>query len=289
MRTRREGFANQRLVVLPEAIVSAALQHPLLRGFLLVAAGHFPTARGHRVKRAKPLPDGIVILCVAGRGWVRVGKGKALRVEAPALVHIPAGEAHEYGADESVPWIIYWAHLRGSQVKYIGQLFGFTLERPVIPLPPSQVDFAEACDRLEEDYSSENLLAAAALLWAALIELHRLRTRQPGSEMPDPVGKTIRWMRKNPGERVALPWLARRAGLSVSHYSILFRTQTGFSPMDYFLRMKIQHACRLLDTSSLRVEEVGAAVGFEDPFYFSRLFRRIMGQSPRAYRALPKG
>jgi AraC-like DNA-binding protein len=59
--------------------------------------------------------------------------------------------------------------------------------------------------------------------------------------------------------------------------------------MDYFARLKIQRACMLLDRSTLRVKEVGAKVGFSDPYYFSRSFRQVMGISPRAYRAVPKG
>jgi YesN/AraC family two-component response regulator len=53
--------------------------------------------------------------------------------------------------------------------------------------------------------------------------------------------------------------------------------------------MKVQHACGLLDTSDLRIEEIAALIGYEDPFYFSRLFRRIMAKSPRDYRGAAKG
>lgn len=79
------------------------------------------------------------------------------------------------------------------------------------------------------------------------------------------------------------------AGLSVPHYSALFRRRTGYAPMDYFLRLKIQRAGQLLDTSALRVAEVASEVGCDDAFYFSRLFKKITGQSPRDYRNVPKG
>jgi len=59
--------------------------------------------------------------------------------------------------------------------------------------------------------------------------------------------------------------------------------------MDYFVRLKIQRASLLLDTTSFRVKEIGAKVGFADPYYFSRSFRQVMGMSPRAYRVDPKG
>jgi YesN/AraC family two-component response regulator len=59
--------------------------------------------------------------------------------------------------------------------------------------------------------------------------------------------------------------------------------------MDYFSRLKVQHACRLLDTTSARIQEVGTEIGYPDPYYFSRLFREVMGMSPRAYRSITKG
>src|SRR4051812_22586535 len=61
LRTRREGFANQKLVVLPEGVVRNALKVPLLSGLVPVAAGFFPAAERHLVERKQPLSDAIVI------------------------------------------------------------------------------------------------------------------------------------------------------------------------------------------------------------------------------------
>ncbi|MFD2875975.1 helix-turn-helix domain-containing protein [Paenibacillus rhizoplanae] len=52
---------------------------------------------------------------------------------------------------------------------------------------------------------------------------------------------------------------------------------------------KIQRAGHLLDLTELSIKEVGAAVGINDPYYFSRLFKRISGFSPSSYRRIPKG
>jgi len=79
------------------------------------------------------------------------------------------------------------------------------------------------------------------------------------------------------------------AGTSTSHLSALFRRKVGYPPMDYFARLKIQRACWLLDSTTAPVKEIGAQIGCSDAYYFSRLFRQIMGMSPRSYRAIPKG
>ena len=78
--------------------------------------------------------------------------------------------------------------------------------------------------------------------------------------------------------------LAVQAGVSSSHYSTLFRKQTGFSPLDFILRQRVQHAASLLATTPDSITAIASAVGYEDAYYFSRCFRKIMGCSPRAYR-----
>ena len=90
-------------------------------------------------------------------------------------------------------------------------------------------------------------------------------------------------------QRAGLAYRSRKKGWPVRNLFLGdVRRKTGYAPVDFYLRMKVQHACLLLDTTPMRIDEVAAAIGFEDPFYFSRLFRRIMTKSPRAYRAAAK-
>jgi AraC-like DNA-binding protein len=78
--------------------------------------------------------------------------------------------------------------------------------------------------------------------------------------------------------------LARVAGLSPSRFNALFRAAIGMSPVDYLLRRRVQRAQQLLIASDLDVAEVAGRVGFADPFYFSRLFKRRCGATPSDYR-----
>lgn len=73
------------------------------------------------------------------------------------------------------------------------------------------------------------------------------------------------------------------------HFCLLFRRQTGYSPIDFLIRQRIRQACRLLDGSQASVSAIASEVGFSDPYYFSRRFRNVMGVSPRDYRKAIKG
>ena len=66
------------------------------------------------------------------------------------------------------------------------------------------------------------------------------------------------------------------------------KQKTGHSPLAYYNLLKIQEACNLLDNTPMKLNQICYKLGIDDPYYFSRLFTKIMGMSPRNYRALQK-
>ena len=100
---------------------------------------------------------------------------------------------------------------------------------------------------------------------------------------------TLAWMQQHVQQSLTLVEMADHAGLSSSHFSTLFKQQTGYSPMDYFIHLKIQHASALLALTDKSVHEIAYEIGYQDPYYFSRIFKKVMGVSPQRYRELPTG
>jgi len=91
--------------------------------------------------------------------------------------------------------------------------------------------------------------------------------------------------------RPAHPWdadsLAALIGVTPQHLGRLFRRTLGQAPLSYLARLRINRALALLaDRPDLRVHEVGEAVGYPDPNYFTRLFRRLEGLTPGEFRRL---
>lgn len=80
--------------------------------------------------------------------------------------------------------------------------------------------------------------------------------------------------------------LARVAGLSPLHFSRVFKNTIGDSPKRYLIKCVMQRAAALVTSNEHRVEEVAAILGYSDPGYFSRTFRRFFGMPPRKYREL---
>lgn len=102
------------------------------------------------------------------------------------------------------------------------------------------------------------------------------------------VEQSISYMLQHLNQPLQVATLAAAVNVSPSHYCALFKRWTGYPPIDYFIHLRMQHACRLFDSTSLNVKEVAAAMGYDDPFYFSRTFKAVHGVPPSEYRALPE-
>jgi transcriptional regulator GlxA family with amidase domain len=84
--------------------------------------------------------------------------------------------------------------------------------------------------------------------------------------------------------QISIPDIAEQMGCSQTYFRRLFKARTGRSPLEYLQGLRLQHAKSLLKHTSMPISEIASAVGHEDAFYFSRVFKRLSGLSPRNYR-----
>jgi transcriptional regulator GlxA family with amidase domain len=104
------------------------------------------------------------------------------------------------------------------------------------------------------------------------------------SELADRIGRSIAYMTEHLDEPLQISALAAQANVSPSHYFALFKRQIGRPPIDFFIRLRMDHARELLDSTSSSVKEVAAIVGYHDQFYFSRVFKSVHRMAPTEYR-----
>lgn len=282
------GFKNEQHVVLPDSVVRDSLARPLLRRLLPTAVGHFPHAAGHLVTRSRGLADHILMVCVGGRGWCRFGR-HAWRVEQNQAIVVPAGAGHSYGTTKREPWSIYWAHFRGEEASAYLRELGLPPDKPLLTVQSTgeiAYQFQAMLSRLQYGYSPATLLnlSAAMRLILSLLNLLRQPERPARRNAFAAVDATMDFMRQNLSRSLSVSDFARIAGLSPTHYTELFRRRTGYPPMAFFLRLRIQAAGEALATTDEKVQDVARHFGFDDAYYFSRLFRKITGSPPAAYR-----
>jgi AraC-like DNA-binding protein len=94
----------------------------------------------------------------------------------------------------------------------------------------------------------------------------------------------IEHMVRHLNESLYISELSRIAGVPGPHFFSVFRSLTGFSPMEFFTRLRMGRACGLLRDQGLSIKQAADIVGYKDAFYFSRTFKKVIGISPRRYR-----
>jgi AraC-like DNA-binding protein len=98
------------------------------------------------------------------------------------------------------------------------------------------------------------------------------------------VEHSVAYMTQHLHQPLRIAKLAHMADVSSSHFFVLFKRWAGFSPIDYFIRLRVQQAERLLAATTMSVKEIAATLGYSDPCYFSRVFKSVRGIGPKGYR-----
>jgi AraC-like DNA-binding protein len=112
-------------------------------------------------------------------------------------------------------------------------------------------------------------------------EQGRLQSRGVSPMVMRLLEESSRWIDR----RARLPQLAQRAGYSPQHLNRLFHRALGCTPLKYLMRLRMERAAELLLDGNHTVAAIAASSGFEDPFYFSRVFKQHLGCSPAVFRA----
>ncbi|MEX1222051.1 MAG: AraC family transcriptional regulator [Idiomarina sp.] len=282
--------AGSSRVVLPHELTQQLAVHPLARDLYPVAFGHYVTALGHQIQRQQHT-DYLLIFCHEGRGSFQTSHASG-DLQAGQLLLLPSGVSHSYQSSNNEPWSIYWAHFRGSAASACMDYLGVTHQQPRLTLNNWQAllpDVTRLLNLQHQRPTTNSGILAAALLKQLLMQLPELIPATGQSQHAQPGGFQLpaleRFMTDNLHKTLSLADLANFVGLSTHHFSKKFRLSTGTSPLRYFNELKVQYACRLLDNTAQSVREIAQALGFDDPYYFSRLFKKTMGVAPRYYRS----
>lgn len=285
---KKDGFQGEQAVVLPPAIVELEEQDDFCQGLFITDIGYYPKAEHHHRIREKGVGQYVLIYCVDGSGFYVVD-GKRHEVKKNQYFILPIGKPHEYGSTEGHFWTVYWLHFCGKAAHVFAE--GAATPQTINVTMQSRISeriniFDEILTTLHFGDSIEDLRYASSLLSHFLASMRYLGQfrRAKASAEKDIVEQAIHYMRENIENRITMAEVLRYVGYSQSHFSTVFKKKTGMSPLGYFNRLKVEHACKLLKTTDLKVNMICYKVGIEDPLYFSRLFSKVMGMSPSEFR-----
>jgi len=286
------GVGRQRIEI-PRTILKSKVQNNLLLKHLHICSiGYYPKAKDHYTYRKKGLAENFIFYCVDGHGWYQVGDQR-YEIGPNEFFILPQHTEHAYGSSTDHPWSIYWIHFGGDAVPALNKIHA--VQQHFKPAHIKSSDeiiaiFNKIYKTLQLGYSIDNLLFANMCLahYLTLFVYNFRHFESADTDKLDCVDNAILYMREHINENIPLSDLSKHYNYSVSRFSNLFKQKTGYAPIDYFLQMKMQKACQQLDFTSQSIKEVAFSMGFDDPYYFSKRFRTIIGVSPKKYRLLKK-
>jgi AraC-like DNA-binding protein len=287
----KDGFIGSRQIAVPPTVKNSMDEHPVGRDLYITEIGYYPHAAYHYCDRKMGCGEHIFIYCADGLGWLNLA-GNRIKVGKNQYFFIPAGTPHSYGAAAGNPWTIYWIHFRGERaydlvVSLTGSL------RSIEVSESSRIEdrlklFEEIYASLDRCLTLDNMLYASLCLyhfWGTLVCIKQFREANASERnLNDVMDSVIHYMRENIEKDLAMTELVKLSGYSAAQFHKLFCKHTGMSPKRYYLQLKIREACRYLSFTNMKVNQICYKIGFTDPLYFTRLFTKAMGCSPRQYR-----
>lgn len=288
---KRDGFAGELLISIPQNVLAGAIQKGQILPHQLYVShiGYFPKALYHYCQRPQGCVDNILFYCVQGKGYYTLD-GHTFTLNPNQYVIVPATDKPlVYWSDTEDPWSIYWVHFTSDALQAFNRAYHIVPEQGPQYIPHNEKGiriWEEMYENLSRGYSPENLMNTNLCLYHLIATFVFSQQQNQNSSSPEKaiIRETIDYMKNNLDKTIRIEDFADLNKYSVSHFSKLFRLTTGMSPIEYFIHMKMQKACQLLYTEDSRVKQIAALLGYDDPYYFSRLFKKYMNTSPETYR-----
>ena len=178
-----------------------------------------------------------------------------------------------------------WLNFTGTQAKdLIDSVF-----LPVgIPINVSIPEYIfESFETLYDEYDERTPFFETALIYKLMhimVLFGRGADKTNNTASEDTLRTSLTYINKNFSDDITTEKLATMEHLSVSHFRRLFRNKTGMTPTQYITIARLNIAGQLLLQTDKNINQIAATVGFDNQLYFSKLFSKHFGKSPKAYR-----
>ena len=202
--------------------------------------------------------------------------GKVLEIEENTIRFLPKGEVREYIVDK---------HIRGECIDiFFDTDIPLSDEAFVIKITENTT-IANLFKKLFAVWVSKNdgyYFECISLLYKIFAEMQK-KNYIPQNQY-DLIKPAIEYVEENfLVNKISVPFLADRCGISEAYLKKLFIKKFGMSPIKYIIRLKINHACDLLRSKQYSITQVAELCGYDNVYYFSRQFKEYVGTAPSVF------
>lgn len=284
------GYGRQRIELSKSVLRTHIQSNEWLKQLYICGIGYYPHAQAHYSFRRHGLAENLLVYCEDGMGWYALDNQR-YNVGPNEFFILPAHVKHSYGSYSQSPWSIYWLHFGGDALTAFNSLE--CVNKHFTPhLIKNNVEILSTYQRifniLQAGFREDNLVLAN-LCFQSFLSLFIPNNRSTVSDQnqtPDIVDKAIEYMEEHLQGNLSLADICKHSNYSPSRFSHIFHHKTGYAPIDYYIHLKIRLAAKLLDETKRSVKDIALSMGFTDPYYFSKRFKKATGMSPLKYRTM---
>ena len=238
--------------------------------------------------RPKGRVDWQIIYIAAGEGHF-ILNGQEVVVPAGNMVLYQPKQQQKYfyyGKDRTQVWFV---HFTGRQVKSILKHYEIPLDGYILHTGISR-EYEDCFRKMRDElikcsWGYEEMLTY--LFRELMLLIHRRMTEampQVSGFIQEEIERAKDYFEEHYNEEISIEQYAASRSMSTSWFNRSFRGTVGTSPMKYILDIRIRNAQTLLETTDYSVASIASMIGYDNPMYFSRMFRKAKGMSPAKYR-----
>ena len=251
--------------------------------YMLVSKKKLPTFRG------KGRLDYQLIYIHSGCGVFDFGDDNERSISAGNIVIYRPNEMQKYtyyGKDKPV---VYWIHFTGNNISALFENYGIDIVKQVIPVGCS-AEYVQLFNKiiLELQLKRDNYAECSMLLFKQLlIAMGRATINNEHSSIVTDklsIESATNYFHEHFHDQILIDKYLEEKNINANAFFKKFKAYTGVSPLQYLLDIRLSNAKSLLESTEYTISEISSIVGYDNPLYFSRLFHRHVGISPREYR-----
>ncbi|CAG7645085.1 Arabinose operon regulatory protein [Paenibacillus solanacearum] len=255
-------------------------------------SGHSQTKPGHR-PGPKIVDYYLLHHIVSGKG-VYTCHGRTYELGAGDSFLIEPGKLINYMADLEDPWHYRWIAFEGEEAATMLRDVGLSSEQPIVHTGKKRhiaVLFHQVQSAFQSRGPGSNLRANGCLQlllaeYADALMPQQKSAPEQTSGGDQVVQQALNYLSAQYAEPITIELMAGALGYNRAYLSTLFKRHTGLTPVTFLLRLRLDKARHLLrERPELTVEQIASSVGFQDPLYFSKQFKRHYAIAPTDYRS----
>ncbi len=254
--------------------------------FYLDRAGHYYCDKNYRVQK-KGFENFQLMYVKEGSGSIRNGN-KSMELK-PGDVALTGYLPYEYSTDER--WETIWFHFNGCSSR---EIFDHLYEATAGVINASNnIIVPKYCNKILSIFENGETICEPIIschiqrLLSELIMISSKNSFNSSDEEPSLSMEAINYIENNFSSRLTLEELSDKVSMSTYYFSRMFKKETGYTPYEYILSVRINHSKNLLKSTHLSVKEIGYKVGFNSESNFVYTFRKRTGMTPNDFRVMP--